>query len=101
MSDPTLNRSKISSIVGRQVPEFVREDYQTFVAFLQAYYEYLESTSPDIKNLRDIDKTLDSFIDHFRSEIGLHLPKSISVKDRKSTRLNSSHEWISRMPSSA
>ena len=25
----------------------------------------------------------------------------ISVLDRKSTRLNSSHEWISRMPSSA
>ena len=25
----------------------------------------------------------------------------ISVIDRKSTRLNSSHEWISRMPSSA
>ena len=23
------------------------------------------------------------------------------LKDRKSTRLNSSHEWISRMPSSA
>ena len=26
---------------------------------------------------------------------------SLGVKDRKSTRLNSSHEWISRMPSSA
>ena len=25
----------------------------------------------------------------------------IVVRDRKSTRLNSSHEWISRMPSSA
>ena len=25
----------------------------------------------------------------------------VSVRDRKSTRLNSSHEWISRMPSSA
>ena len=25
----------------------------------------------------------------------------LSVRDRKSTRLNSSHEWISRMPSSA
>ena len=24
-----------------------------------------------------------------------------NVRDRKSTRLNSSHEWISRMPSSA
>ena len=26
---------------------------------------------------------------------------TIVLKDRKSTRLNSSHEWISRMPSSA
>ena len=25
----------------------------------------------------------------------------VSMEDRKSTRLNSSHEWISRMPSSA
>ena len=28
-------------------------------------------------------------------------PKGTIKKDRKSTRLNSSHEWISRMPSSA
>ena len=27
--------------------------------------------------------------------------KTLIKKDRKSTRLNSSHEWISRMPSSA
>ena len=27
--------------------------------------------------------------------------KKVKGKDRKSTRLNSSHEWISRMPSSA
>ena len=26
---------------------------------------------------------------------------STALRDRKSTRLNSSHEWISRMPSSA
>ena len=32
----------------------------------------------------------------------LHAPyASIAIVDRKSTRLNSSHEWISRMPSSA
>ena len=29
------------------------------------------------------------------------LPIWLWVSDRKSTRLNSSHEWISRMPSSA
>ena len=41
---------------------------------------------------------------------GVHLQKNehqtesyaaVSARDRKSTRLNSSHEWISRMPSSA
>ena len=32
-----------------------------------------------------------------QSELG----EKILAKDRKSTRLNSSHEWISRMPSSA
>ena len=31
---------------------------------------------------------------------GVHV-KALYHKDRKSTRLNSSHEWISRMPSSA
>ena len=29
------------------------------------------------------------------------LNRMVQAKDRKSTRLNSSHEWISRMPSSA
>ena len=32
----------------------------------------------------------------------ISISKTLNVpKDRKSTRLNSSHEWISRMPSSA
>ena len=30
-----------------------------------------------------------------------HFRKTDTTRDRKSTRLNSSHEWISRMPSSA
>ena len=32
---------------------------------------------------------------------GINYDPSRKVTDRKSTRLNSSHEWISRMPSSA
>ena len=31
----------------------------------------------------------------------LDLPSSLSMPDRKSTRLNSSHEFVARMPSSA
>ena len=33
--------------------------------------------------------------------IGIWALSHIQQEDRKSTRLNSSHEWISRMPSSA
>ena len=32
---------------------------------------------------------------------GLFMAATLPDRDRKSTRLNSSHEWISRMPSSA
>ena len=38
---------------------------------------------------------------HFGWEINPENPTGLGVIDRKSTRLNSSHEWISRMPSSA
>jgi hypothetical protein len=77
-----LRRSKLSSLVSGQVPEFVREDNQTFVAFLQAYYQYLETTSPDLRDLRDLDTTLDSFIQHFRNEVGLNLPTQINGNAR-------------------
>jgi len=78
----TLRRSKISSLIQGQLPEFVREDHQTFVAFLKAYYEYLENTSPDIKDLRDLDTTLDSFIQHFRNELAVNLPAKITTDPR-------------------
>ena len=42
--------------------------------------------------------TMNAFLKFIRSEDGGKLYKQA---DRKSTRLNSSHEWISRMPSSA
>lgn len=77
-----LRRSKLSSLISGQLPEFVREDHQTFVAFLKAYYTYLDNTSPDIKDLRDLDKTLNSFIDHFRNEVGLNLPTQINANPR-------------------
>jgi hypothetical protein len=69
-----LTKPKLSSLVASQLPEFVRSDYPTFVAFLQAYYDFLESTQQDLTNLRDLDKTLDSFIGHFKSELASKLP---------------------------
>ncbi len=72
----TLVKPKVSSIVRSQLPEHIREDYQTFLAFLEAYYEYVESTEVDLKTLRDLDTTLDSFIRYFKSELAPNLPYS-------------------------
>lgn len=62
-------RPKLSRIVANQLPEFIREDYPTFVSFLEAYYEYLEQNDANAYELRDIDKTLDRFITYFRNEV--------------------------------
>ena len=71
-----ITRPKISSIVSSQLPEFVRDDYQTFVDFLKAYYEFLETTQEDPVTLKDIDTTLDDFITYFKSELAQKLPYS-------------------------
>jgi len=63
------SNNRISNLVNSQVPFFVRNDHRTFVAFLEAYYEYLEQTSNTLEggkvierrenllNYMDIDKT--------------------------------------------
>lgn len=71
-----ITKPKLSSLVASQVPEFVRSDYQSFVAFLEAYYEYLDSTQQDLGTLRDLDKTLESFIRYFKDELASKLPYS-------------------------
>ena len=76
-----ITKPSISSLVGNQLPEFIREDYTTFVAFLQAYYDYLETQSPDIKDLGDIDDTLDSFVKYFKNQFASYLPAT-KVDDR-------------------
>ena len=83
---------KLSTQVVNQLPEFLRvdisdptssSDYQTFVAFLQAYYEFLEQNGEAqyiIQNARsyaDIDETIDTFVDKFLQEFAYDLPKTI------------------------
>lgn len=73
-----LNKPKISSLIQSQFPEFVREDYQTFISFLQVYYEYLEHNNiVDFESLRDVDNTLDSFIKYFKDEFSKNFPNTL------------------------
>ncbi len=68
-------------VVDRQLPEFVREDYPTFVAFVEAYYEYMVTQGVDVSNLKDIDATLEDFIVYFKNELAVNLP--IVVQDER------------------
>lgn len=71
-------RTKISNVVATQLPEFVQAEYPTFVAFVEAYYEFLENSQVDITKVRDIDTTLDEFIKYFKSELAHNYPNSAS-----------------------
>lgn len=77
------NYNKLSKEVVHQLPSFVRENYDTFIAFLKAYYEYIEQEGKVqyvIKNARsylDVDDTVDEFVDFFLNQYAYTLPKAI------------------------
>ena len=76
-------RYNISDRVASQLPRFVRADHPTFVAFLEAYYEWLEDTNDyragqDLLSERDVDETMDSFLDEFKNEYLLGFPKNLA-----------------------
>lgn len=64
----------ISPLIESQFPSVYREEGPILVAFVKAYYEWLESTgnvlyfSRKLTELRDIDKTVDEFIVHFKEQ---------------------------------
>ena len=63
------NRVKLSTVLPKQLPEFVREDYPIFIKFLEYYYEYLDSQEVDIKSVRDLDETADKFVQNIKNEV--------------------------------
>jgi hypothetical protein len=73
-----MSRTQLSSVVSTQIPEFVREDYPTFVAFVEAYYEYLQAQGVDLSSARDLDLTLDKFLLEFKKELAHNLPNIIA-----------------------
>jgi len=76
---------KVSELVNSQLPEFIRSDYTTFVAFLEYYYKFLEQDQGAlelVQNARqysDIDKTTSSFVNYFLTNYANDLPISLQV----------------------
>lgn len=81
---------KISILVSRQVPEFIREENPIFVSFLEAYYEFLENKiGTEINDLTtqagilryvsDVDYSIESFEQQFFNTFADLLPSESAV----------------------
>jgi hypothetical protein len=64
----------ISPLVESLFPDFYREDGQRFVAFVKAYYEWMEDANNTLYHARrlldykDVDTTIDDFIVYFKEK---------------------------------
>jgi len=87
----TALKNTISSFISTQVPEFIRSQDPNFVAFLQAYFKWLEDSAHgnvvyQIRNLLNyklIDQTTDDFIKYFKNDFLPYFPDSIALDERK------------------
>lgn len=80
---------KVSTLVKRQLPEFIQEDHPTFVEFLERYYEFLETPESPIYELKrfqdnyDVDEARETFLKYFKSKIFPSFPDQSELSTEK------------------
>jgi hypothetical protein len=78
----------VSNFVENQFPSFYREEGENFVAFVKAYYEWMEETggqahkTRNLFSTRDIDLTADEFVENFKKKYLFGVPKEIAGDKR-------------------
>jgi hypothetical protein len=78
----------VSPFIPQQFPAFYKEEGPNFIAFVKAYYEWLESTNETLYHARslldynDIDTTETEFIKYFKNTYLHSLPESIIADKR-------------------
>jgi hypothetical protein len=83
-----MTNVKTSTIVGTQLPDFVRNDYPVFVTFLEKYYEWLETqqnVSSGINQLqlsKDIDEANEYYLDKLKNDLLPYFPQEV-VSDKR------------------
>jgi len=99
------NNYKTSALIPQQLPEFIRDDvnYNTFVTFLEAYYQWLETAntansastianitnegvsyaSKNLLNYMDVDNTLDGFVQYYLKDFLPYIPEDALTDKRK------------------
>jgi hypothetical protein len=85
-----MTDNKVSLLINRQVPEFVREEYPVFISFLEAYYEFLENKqgtqkndlitkSKELRYISDVDSSIEEFEEQFLNSYATFLPKDTVI----------------------
>lgn len=78
-----MNKTPISVALERQIPEYIRGEYDLFVKFIKAYYEFLDQTQQrDLEDIRSINKTLDEFVIRFKKELSVLFPTNTLTNER-------------------
>ena len=78
----------VSPLIQSQFPAFYNEEGPLFIEFVKSYYKWLETTGQQAyyaRNLieyRDVDKTVDEFIVHFKETFLKDLPLSVQSDER-------------------
>ena len=78
----------ISPFIESQFPSFYQEDGPEFIAFVKAYYEWLETEnniinqSRSLLEYRDIDTTLQKYVVYFKNKYINSLPENI-ISDKR------------------
>ena len=78
----------VSPFIAEQFPSIFKEEGPLFITFVKAYFEWLESQdqvvydSRRLLEYRDIDKTLDLFVNNFKKKYMFPIPEDISGDKR-------------------
>lgn len=78
----------ISPLIASQFPSFYKDEGPNFIAFVKAYYEWMEQSGQVINHSRslldyiDIDRTQESFIKYFKNSFVSEIPNNIATDKR-------------------
>jgi len=79
---------KISLLVASQFPQFIQNDYTTFIEFVEVYYRFLEQDQgaleivQNAKSYSDIDSTTEAFVSYFLANYTKDIPYSVLADKR-------------------
>lgn len=84
----TVINTTISNFIEAQFPAFYRSEGPNFVAFIKAYYEWLEQEGSALGearrlfDLKDIDRTREEFFEYFKRQFVAGIPANIAADER-------------------